>query len=241
MGVDSHRRQRAERAIRAVGGGALIILGIAELVVRLDEPGLLLHELGRTAARDAAGLPGYGAGIIGVPSTGTYATDASVRSQRDMGYPSSGRRQHEQCFVLGRGEPGDVIAIIAKGVEDVERRCVPHQPGRIGTRAVQEGEDGNRSPSTRSRDANCSPAPGPDLDVRCGVEPDLCELVTLGVLDGQLANEVPRQVLVEQPSHAGVAGRRSRIAAKSIAARASSSVGSGKSLTICSLVMPDAR
>lgn len=83
--------------------------------------------------------------------------------------------------------------------------------------------------------------PCPDLDIRCGVEPDLCDVATLAVLDGQLANEVPRQVLIEQQPHAGVARRRSRIAANSIAARTCSSLSSGKSLTICSLVMPDAR
>ncbi len=60
-------------------------------------------------------------------------------------------------------------------------------------------------------------------------------------LDSERTAKVPGQVLVEQQPHAGVASRRSRIAANSIAARTCSAVNSGKSATISSMVMPDAR
>ena len=45
VGVDPGRRTRAKRVIGAIVGGGLIILGVAEFVVRLDEPGPLLFWL----------------------------------------------------------------------------------------------------------------------------------------------------------------------------------------------------
>ena len=44
-GMEPNRRLRAQRLIGAIVGGGLIILGVAELVVRLDEPGSLLFWL----------------------------------------------------------------------------------------------------------------------------------------------------------------------------------------------------
>ena len=44
-GMEPNRRLRAQRVIGAIVGGGLIILGVAELVVRLDEPGSLLFWL----------------------------------------------------------------------------------------------------------------------------------------------------------------------------------------------------
>lgn len=44
-GVDAGRRTRAKRVIGAIVGGGLILLGVAEFVVRLDEPGPLLFWL----------------------------------------------------------------------------------------------------------------------------------------------------------------------------------------------------
>jgi hypothetical protein len=44
-GVDPGRRTRAKRVLGAIVGGGLILLGVAEFVVRLDEPGPLLFWL----------------------------------------------------------------------------------------------------------------------------------------------------------------------------------------------------
>lgn len=72
------------------------------------------------------------------------------------------------------------------------------------------------------------------------VEPDRRDVLALGKQIAQLTHEVPGEVLVEQELHA-VASRRSRSAANSIAARTSSGVSSGKSATISSVVIPEAR
>ncbi len=81
----------------------------------------------------------------------------------------------------------------------------------------------------------------PDLDIGRRVETNAGDVLATRELDSELPNKVPGQVLVEQQPHAGVASRRSRIAANSIAARTDSAVNSGKSTTISSTVIPDAR
>ena len=81
----------------------------------------------------------------------------------------------------------------------------------------------------------------PDLGIRRRVKADLRDVSAVRILDREHANEMPRQVLVEQEPHAGEASRRSRSAANSIAARTCRSDSSGKSATICSVVIPDAR
>ncbi len=169
--------------------------------------------------------------VISSAPTGTCATRLAARSRAVVGFPS-GRGEHEQCFVVGCGEPFDVTEVIARDVEDVRRRRVPYpEPDRFGRRAVQEGELTEIGVLRHDHIAVLT-GPRPDLSIRRRVERDLCDVATLGVLDGQLANEVSGQVLIEQQSHAGVERRRSRIAANSIAARTCSSVSSGKSLTI---------
>ena len=59
----------------------------------------------------------------------------------------------------------------------------------------------------------------PDLGVGGRFEPHLRDVLALRVLDREHADQASRQVLVEQKLHAGVASRRSRSAANSIAAR----------------------
>ncbi len=73
------------------------------------------------------------------------------------------------------------------------------------------------------------------------VETNAGDVLATRELDSELPNKVPGQVLVEQKPHAGVASRRSRNAANSIAARTCAAVNPGKSATISSTVMPDAR
>ena len=81
----------------------------------------------------------------------------------------------------------------------------------------------------------------PDLDIGRRVETNAGDVLATRELDRELTNKVPGQVPVEQQPHAGVASRRSRTAANSIAARTCPAVNSGKSATISSTVMPDAR
>jgi hypothetical protein len=81
----------------------------------------------------------------------------------------------------------------------------------------------------------------PDLPIRRRVQADLGNMDALGILIGKLANEYARQVLIKEQLHAGVARRCSRIAANARAARTWSVVNSGKSATISSVVIPDAK
>ena len=85
------------------------------------------------------------------------------------------------------------------------------------------------------------PCEVPDSAICCGVESKIYDMAAVGVLVGEHSDKSKRQVLVEQELHAGVARRRSRIAANSIAARTCCSVSSGKSLTISEDVIPEAR
>ena len=64
---------------------------------------------------------------------------------------------------------------------------------------------------------------------------------TLRVLISEPANEYARQVLIEEQFHADVARRCSRIAANARAARTWSVVNSGKSATISSVVISNAK
>ena len=64
----------------------------------------------------------------------------------------------------------------------------------------------------------CSAAYSQDLDISRRVETNAGDVLATRELDSELTNKMPGQVLVEQQPHAGVASRRSRIAANSIAA-----------------------
>ena len=86
----------------------------------------------------------------------------------------------------------------------------------------------------------CSPAYD-QISLSVAASRPTSDVAAISELLSKLANKVARQVLVEQQFHAGVARRRSRIAAKPIAARTWSSDSSGKSATISPLVIPDAR
>src|SRR4051812_13650235 len=73
------------------------------------------------------------------------------------------------------------------------------------------------------------------------IKPDIGHVGAVRELFGEPTDQQPGQVLVKQQPHAGVASRRSRTAANSIAARTWSSVSSGKPPTISAVVIPPAR
>lgn len=81
----------------------------------------------------------------------------------------------------------------------------------------------------------------PHVPIARSVQRDVDHVETVGERVGQHVDEPPRQVLVEQQPHAGVANRRSRSAAKANAARTWASVSSGKSATMSAVDMPAAR
>ena len=111
------------------------------------------------------------------------------------------------------------VLVVPQRDEDLVRRCIPQpQPDRLGRRAVKK----RKLPEIRVlRDDHesvltcvCS-----DLVVGRNIESDLGDVAAVRELVSELADQMARQVLIEEESHAGVARRRSRIAAKPIAAR----------------------
>ena len=88
---------------------------------------------------------------------------------------------------------------------------------------------------------NAQPSKVPYRAICCRAEAEFGDMGTVGIVGLQHADETARQVLIEQQPHAGVARRRSRSAANSMAARTCFSLNSGKSPTICEGVIPEAK
>jgi hypothetical protein len=121
----------------------------------------------------------------------------------------------------------------AQCLENVQRGHVAEpQPNDLRGRPVQKRE----LPEIRVLRHDDKPLVRrvlPDLDIGRRVETNAGDVLATRELDSELTNKVSGQVLVEQQPHAGVASRRSRIAANSIAARTWSAVNSGQLGKIC--------
>ena len=94
-------------------------------------------------------------------------------------------------------------------------RAAPRSPSGVDRARTPVG--GSPSPSTRSRSHGRGRTTR--FRRRWPFRPHLRDVLALRVLDREHADQASRQVLVEQKLHAGVASRRSRSAANSIAAR----------------------
>ena len=83
--------------------------------------------------------------------------------------------------------------------------------------------------------------PVPDFAISGLVKTKLDDVETPFEFATNACNKKPREVLVEQQLYEALGVRRSRADSNSTAAFTSSFVSSGKSATICVIVIPDAR
>ena len=127
-----------------------------------------------------------------------------------------------------------------EGLDHLGRHVADPQPHDLGRRSEEQGKL-TEVAVLRDDDLAALPCVLPDLPIRSRVQTDLGNMDAFGILIGKSANEYARQVLIEEQLHAGVARRCSRIAANARAARTWSVVNSGKSETISSVVIPDAK
>jgi hypothetical protein len=157
------------------------------------------------------------------------------------GIELSGGWNNEESLIGRARKRSNRILMAAQCLKNVQRGHVAEpQPNNLRGRPVQKRE----LPKIRVLRHDDQPLDRrvlPDLDIGGRVETNAGHVLATRELVREQTDKVSGQVLVEQQPHAGVASRRSRIAANSIAARTWSAVNSGKSVTISSTVMPDAR
>ena len=156
----------------------------------------------------------------------------------------SGQRQ-ERLLCVGH-EPLEPPSILEKELPNRARtRIANHQPYDLGRRSMDGGQLAKVG-VLRNQDIVVITGEAPDSIVALAVEPDLIHVPATRVLRRELIDEGWAQVLVEKQLHPPPEARRwrsrrSRAAAKARAARMCSGLRLGKSLTICSSVMPPAR